>query len=476
MKRIYLGMILTLNFCGMQGLKAQLAKQDNLTFKQVQDRVNNLLTIGTEVAMDSIRWEAKHLLNSKNQDYILHASTVFGFLRDEESSDAAKKRAAKLFPKSSFAASEELKQILNDYLVYEDFDKNFRKWEKSHKQLLKEENFANATYAKVAMKLLANDEIKFADAYIQKVQDQKRLIDYNHNLANHYFESKDYLKTEKILNDIITRYGTEINNSNQLKQPVYRLFTKVLIAQEKWAEALDIIKSNNLYVKDDEFKALLGLKHFFEAFLLIDEQFSHKDLTAIQEQEGPNLFKHLGASETSWYNYRTRVEEKKLKDKHRDWKAALVDLEAIPFEMTDMEGNLVKSSELKGKIIVLDFWATWCGPCLNSFPGMQATVDKYKDDKDVIFLFINTWERGENSKERVVKLMKEKNYSFHVLFDKMESKEALVEKYGITGIPTKIIIDKQGRVRYKSSGSPSLVKDIVEELSYKIDYLKNATN
>ena len=68
--------------------------------------------------------------------------------------------------------------------------------------------------------------------------------------------------------------------------------------------------------------------------------------------------------------------------------------------------------------------------------------------------------------------MKEKDYSFHVLFDQMSSKDALVEKYEIKGIPTKILIDKKGRVRYKASGSSPVVKDILDELSYKIELLK----
>ena len=99
--------------------------------------------------------------------------------------------------------------------------------------------------------------------------------------------------------------------------------------------------------------------------------------------------------------------------------AAYGALKAPDFSLKNMYGETVTLSQLKNKVVVIDFWATWCVPCKASFPTMQQLVTKYKDDKDVVFLFIDTWEGAEPQKnqETVKKYIADNKYSFEVLFD-----------------------------------------------------------
>src|SRR5690554_8083345 len=78
---------------------------------------------------------------------------------------------------------------------------------------------------------------------------------------------------------------------------------------------------------------------------------------------------------------------------------------APDFTLEDLEGNTVSLKDLEGKVVVLDFWATWCAPCIKSFPAMQMAVNKYKDDPEVEFLFINTWEQRDEPKDMIQQLM-----------------------------------------------------------------------
>jgi len=71
---------------------------------------------------------------------------------------------------------------------------------------------------------------------------------------------------------------------------------------------------------------------------------------------------------------------------------------APEFSLEDLEGNQVSLSSLKGKTLVLDFWTTWCRPCIGAFPGMKRAAEKYADDPEVEFLFVNTWQNEEDKK------------------------------------------------------------------------------
>src|SRR5690606_33116436 len=82
----------------------------------------------------------------------------------------------------------------------------------------------------------------------------------------------------------------------------------------------------------------------------------------------------------------------------------LVSYEAPDFQLRNLEGDMVSLKDLRGKVVFLDFWATWCGPCLASFPAMQQVVNTYKNREDVVFLFVNTLEREEDQQEQIAKI------------------------------------------------------------------------
>ncbi len=140
-------------------------------------------------------------------------------------------------------------------------------------------------------------------------------------------------------------------------------------------------------------------------------------------------------------------------------KAKFGTLEAKNFTKKNLHGETVSLASLKNKIVVLDFWATSCAPCRASFPATQAIINKYKDDNEVVFLFIDTWERKDfkTMKKEAAAFIAKNKYSFQVLPD---DKNTVVADYKAEGIPASFIINKKGEIVFMGRPSGNLAMEI----------------
>lgn len=114
---------------------------------------------------------------------------------------------------------------------------------------------------------------------------------------------------------------------------------------------------------------------------------------------------------------------------------------APDFELQELNGNKVSLSSLKGKVVFMDFWATWCVPCLASMPNTLKLIDKFKDNEDVIFLFVNV---SDNMESWEIYLQENNLPGINLYADKEQSKN-IRDRYNISGIPRYILIDKDGK-------------------------------
>lgn len=137
---------------------------------------------------------------------------------------------------------------------------------------------------------------------------------------------------------------------------------------------------------------------------------------------------------------------------------------ALDFALTDQFGNTHTLDQYKGKTILLNFWATWCGPCRSEMPDLQAVYEDYgNNEKDLVVLGVAAPNLGqEGSAEDITAFLEENGYTYPTL---MNEDASLFYSYGISSFPTTFMIDKNGNVYGYIMGAQSreVFDDIIQQ-------------
>ncbi len=126
------------------------------------------------------------------------------------------------------------------------------------------------------------------------------------------------------------------------------------------------------------------------------------------------------------------------------------------FTLESLNGGTVSLSDLQGHVVVLDFWATWCSPCRESMPHLQAIHDRYAGD-GVVVLAINI----EENRRTVEEYIAEAGYTFTVLLD---PNGETADAYSVWAIPHTIIIDRQGQQHEVLEGPQGVERELEQWL------------
>ena len=134
---------------------------------------------------------------------------------------------------------------------------------------------------------------------------------------------------------------------------------------------------------------------------------------------------------------------------------------AADFEVYDYDGNPVKLSDFKGKPVVVNFWATWCGPCRSELPAFEKLSLEYADR--VEFMMINLTDGVQETKEGVKAFVSENGFSFPVYYDTTSDAAYAHEIYSI---PKSLFIDAQGNIvnKYVGAMSEESLRKYIEKL------------
>ena len=139
-----------------------------------------------------------------------------------------------------------------------------------------------------------------------------------------------------------------------------------------------------------------------------------------------------------------------------------VGLDAPAIVGNDVAGKPMALADFKGKIVVLDFWGSWCGPCLSEMPKMRRLAAKYADDKGVVFLGV----LAEPSVAAAEKAVAAQKVTWRNWFDKRNNDgfSPIANKWSVIGFPSVYVLDRQGVIRATNPHSEEEIDNVVNDL------------
>ncbi|OMP79346.1 TlpA disulfide reductase family protein [[Flexibacter] sp. ATCC 35208] len=468
-----------LQFILLSFLSLTLHAQSNPRDSLFIAKCTSLLTLENPQRETAILKEVRAYTIKGDEPSLITAATLLFYIGMPIASDSIYVTAAKKYPKGTAAKTVAFSKVMKMEENSSKVEAAYNKWLKQFPGTGNDKDLYETAEAHLAVIYAKERNYSTAEKWLSAVRDTMLIAKTNINIADLAMTANDTVQARKSMEAGMEKFKLlSYTLPYDYRVPYISQYAFFLYRLRHYEQSLAVISDayNHAENKTPELeklyaKILLANNRSKEAMLLLSGLLKKGNGDEKLLADLKNAYQQVNGSVTGYDAYvQPLIDTMKLKIR-AELDLKMLDEKAPSFSLHALDGGMVSLEKLKGKIVILDFWATWCGPCKASFPAMKATINKYAADSSVVFLFVDCMERVKDPTGEIKIFLSKNEYPFKVLLD---SESTVADHYGVKAIPNKIIIDSNGVIRFRIIGAEEGLDAAVEKLSAMIEKVKKA--